>query len=405
MDGGDRAGSGRPWGALLVLVALGAVLIGVLLVTGDDQLSKPAGPKKLSLERIGEFDSPVHVSSDPGDPDRIFVVEQGGLVKLVEDGRESNFLDLTSEVTSGGEQGLLSIAFAPDFAESGHLYVYYTGADSGNVHIDELTADGDSADPATRRELVTVDHSQYANHNGGQLQFGPDGYLYAGIGDGGGGGDPFGSGQDTGSLLGKIIRIDPEPSGAAPYSIPADNPFAEGGGAAEVWSFGLRNPYRFSFDRKTGDLVIGDVGQDNWEEVDFAPAADDGGRGANFGWSCREGPDEFNPAECDGGELTEPVHSYPLDDENCSVTGGYVVRDPSLTELEGRYVYADYCAGELRSLELGARGATGDRAEGVSVPSPSSFGEDACGRIYVASLDGPVFRLSAGREEDLDSCP
>jgi glucose/arabinose dehydrogenase len=234
----------------------------------------------------------------------------------------------------------------------------------------------------------------YANHNGGQLQFGPDGLLYVGLGDGGSEGDPERVGQDLSSPLAKILRIDPRPRGGAPYSVPASNPFAGRPGARpETFAYGLRNPWRFSFDRRTGALWIGDVGQSRFEEVDAVPLA--GADGADFGWSAREGDARFNTDQHAPGAV-EPVLTYTHDD-GCSVTGGYVVRDPSLPRLRGRYVYGDYCAGELRSfVARPGRPARDDRPLGPHVDALSSFGEDSAGHVYVTSLEGPVYRLAAG---------
>ncbi len=351
---------------------------------------------------IGTYETPVYITSDPDDPRRLFVVEQGGRILLVTDSDTSTFLDLTDVVRVGQEQGLLSVAFPPDFAGSDLFYVVYTGRDGGALHLDELRASGGTVDPSSRRPLMTIDHSQHPTHYGGQLQFGPDGLLYLSTGDGGGQGDPLESGQDLTSLLGKLLRIDPKPEDGAPYSIPPDNPFADsdhdppGGARDEIWAYGFRNPWKFSFDRLTGALLIGDVGQGGWEELDYAPQSWGGGRGANFGWDCREGMHDHELTGCPLGPFTDPAFEYGHTGGNCSITGGYVVRDPSLADLYGRYVYADYCVGQLRSLVPGLPLATDDRPEGLPVPNASSFGEDACGRIYAVSLGSPagtIFRL------------
>jgi len=339
----------------------------------------------VTLEPIGTYASPVYVTSDPTDEDRIFVVEQDGRIQLTVGGTTTQFVDLDPVVVSaqdggGNEQGLLSMAFAPDFRTSGRFYVFYTGTDSGNLHVGELTASGDSVDPATLRDVITIAHGASQFHNGGQLQLGPDGYLYVSTGDGGTGG---GLAQDPGSLLGKILRIAPIPGGG--HTVPGDNPLGN-----EVWSLGLRNPWRFTFDRATGDMVIADVGQSAFEEVDDSPAPV-AGRGLNFGWPCREG---FAPGPGGGcaGPLTDPVFAYANDAGTCAITGGYVIRDPGLTELQGRYVYADLCAGVIRSFAPDDPFGS-DRSEGVSVTQPTSFGQDACGRIYIAARTGPVSRL------------
>ena len=373
-------------------------------------LATPA--RGAGLEPVGTYASPVFVTSDPNDAARLFVVEQGGTIKLTTPGGTTTFLDYTSQVLSGGERGLLSMAFAPDYATSGRFYVIYTRdapADDpllGDIQLDELTASGDSADPDTARHVLTIDHSQFSNHNGGQLQFGPDARLYISTGDGGGSGDPLESGQDTDSLLGKILRIDPRQNGSDPYSVPADNPFVGTAGADEIWSYGLRNPWRFSFDRDTGALVIADVGQSAWEEIDYEPQSAGGGRGDNFGWDCREGRHDFElDAGCAGQVFTEPIFEYSHTGGNCSITGGYVVHDPGIPELAGRYVYADLCAGQVRSLIPGLPDAADDRSEGLSVTQPTTFGEDACGRVYVASLAGPVSRIVGDSPTDCTPPP
>jgi Glucose / Sorbosone dehydrogenase len=349
-----------------------------------------------SLEPIGSYEQPVYVASDPTDPDRIFVVEQNGRIRLTAQGQTTTFVDLDPIVLSGGEQGLLSMAFAPNYATSGRFYVFYTGTEDGALHVDELTASGDLADPATRHEVIAIPHPGATNHNGGQLQFGPDGYLYVSTGDGGGSGDPDDNAQDPGTLLGKILRIDPRPGGG--YAVPPDNPFGN-----EVWSYGLRNPWRFSFDRATGDLLIGDVGQGSWEEIDFDPAGAGAGFGDNFGWDCYEGRHSFEPVGCpEIGLTTRPVLEYASGPGAAAVTGGYVVHDPGLTELQGRYVYADFFAGQIRSFVPATPDAVDDRPENLMVENLSSFGEDSCGRVYVASLSGPVYRLVDGTPTE---CP
>lgn len=364
------------------------------------------GAGAVSLDQVGSYDDPVFVTSDPAGSSRLFVVERSGRIQLTTRAGTSPFLDISSRVESDFvEQGLLSMAFAPDYATSHRFYVYYTGRDQGAIHVDEFQASGDSADPGTRREVITIPHSNAPNHNGGQLQFGPDGYLYIGTGDGGGSNDNTGDGNNSQNLagrLGKLLRIDPRQSGSAPYTVPADNPFVGAAGVApEIWSYGLRNPYRFSFDRETGDLTIGDVGQNAYEEVDFA-AAPDGGRGANFGWRCREGlhPNPSGAIACNLPDAVDPVLEYIHSVGGCAITGGYVVRDAGLDELRGRYVYADYCVGQLRSTVLASPSAADDRPVGLSVTNPSGFGEDACGRVYVASLGGAVSRLVDGTPTD-----
>jgi len=350
--------------------------------------------RALHLVAIGTFDSPVFVTSPPHDPRRLMVVEQGGTIRSLRAGKllSEPFLDITPRVVSGGEQGLLSMAFAPDYATSKRFWVYFTNR-SGDEEIDELrAASPDRADAATaRRVLVQADDE--SNHNGGQLAFGPDGYLYAGLGDGGGANDQHGTrgnGQNLGSLLGKIIRIDPKPGGG--YRVPKSNPFVGRSGARrEIYSYGLRNPWRFAFDRRTDDLVIADVGQNAIEEIDFRRKGT--ARGVNFGWRPWEGRRRNFQEPAPGAVFPQLTKSHS--DGWCSITGGYIVRDRALGALYGRYVYGDYCKGELRSVKLSQSRAGGDQSLGLRrIPSISSFGEDARGRVYVASLDGPVYRFA-----------
>ena len=367
----------------------------VILAVLGVLLAAATHARAATLQEVGRFSSPVFVTSDPNDATRLFVVERGGAIRLIAGAATTTFLDIGTLAISGGEQGLLSMAFAPDFAASGHYYVYYTSRPNGDIQIDEFTASGNATDPASRRPILTIPHGQAGNHNGGQLQFGPDGYLYLATGDGGGGGDSFHNAQNLETLLGKMLRIDPRPSGGAPYSVPLDNPFVGRPGADEIWSYGLRNPYRFSFDRQTGALLIGDVGQSAREEVDYE-VQPNAGRADNFGWSCREGLIAFATSDpaCSGASgFTDPIHDYPHSGGGCAITGGYVARDPTLGDLTGRYVYSDNCLGGVRSLVPGLPAASGDRSENLNVSGPSSFGEDACGHLYAVSLNGPVYRF------------
>ena len=351
-------------------------------LTGDTSATTGTPAARTSaatvrLRRIGTFASPTYLTAPPGDGRRLFVVEQEGTIHVVRDGRKlaAPFLDLRSDVQAGGERGLLSMAFSPDYATSGLFYVYFTGGD-GDIHIQEFRrASADRANPGSRRELIRIEHSSEPNHNGGQLQFGPDGRLYAGTGDGGGGGDPFRNAQNPSRLLGKILRFD------AARRTP------------EVFAIGLRNPWRFSFDRATGDVTIADVGQDEYEEIDFLGRGTLGGK--NFGWPRYEGFHSYG-----GGTVSnyvKPViersHSR---DGYCSITGGYIVRDRSLRALYGRYVYGDYCQPQLRWAKLGADGASSGGRLGLRVSALTSFGEDARGRVYALSQNGPVYRFVAG---------
>jgi glucose/arabinose dehydrogenase len=353
----------------------------------------------VELRKVGDFEQPVYVTQPPGDRRDLFVVEQTGRVVVVRDGEPlpRPFLDLSDRVSCCGEQGLLSLAFAPDYPDSGLLYVDYTdvAGDTRVVEYQRATSDPPTADPASARQVLAVDQP-YSNHNGGLVVFGPDGDLYVGLGDGGSEGDPDRVGQDLSTLLAKILRIDPHASGGKPYTIPGDNPFAGKAGARrEIWAYGLRNPWRFSFDVATGTIAIGDVGQNEFEEVDLAPHY---GAGDNFGWSAFEGEVRYNDDQSAPGAIS-PVLTY-THDEGCSITGGYIVRDRSLPSLYGRYLYGDYCSGQLRSFvaRSGAQ-ASDDRPLGPTVDSLSSFGIDDAGHLYAVSLDGPVYRLARAGSE------
>ena len=377
-------------------------------------IASPAGADTttsgdLRLASIGTFAAPIFITSPPSDLNRVFVVERGGTVQLIKnDGAPTTFLDLHSLVSTSGDGGLLSIAFPPDYGTSGLFYVFYSDAalcsgancDDHVVEYRRSPSNPDVADVAPGRLVLSVPHQVSAIHHGGQLQFGPDGLLYIATGDGGGGGDAPGNAQSTTVLNGKLLRIDPRQSGAQAYTIPAGNPFAGPGdpGADEVYAYGLRNPFRFSFDHVTGDLTIGDVGQGLHEEVDFQPAGQ--GLGANFGWNVFEGFDRYNGSTATlGPNYVPPVLAYDHSPGGyCSVIGGYVVRDRDLSSLVGRYVYSDLCKAELRSAVLGLPLATDDRTLGtgsapLSVSSVDTFGEDAFCRIYVASTGGAVYRL------------
>jgi glucose/arabinose dehydrogenase len=356
---------------------------------------------KLALRQVGKFEHPVYVAGAPGYPKLLFVVEQEGRIAVMKSGHRLSrpFLDIRDRVGyDGGERGLLSVAFPPDYRASGRFYVYYIDK-GGSIQIDEYRRAGaTNADPASRRAVITIPHPVNANHNGGQMQFlGDD--LYFGTGDGGAAGDPPNNAQNKDSLLGKLLRIDPLPADGAAYSVPPTNPFVGAPGRDEIYSYGLRNPFRFSFDLVTDPgqprIAIGDVGQNKHEEIDYATVA--AARGANFGWDALEG---FKPYEeedsgtANPGGTTKPILAYPHSrDGSCSVIGGYVVAGPTLPTLRGRYVYADYCEGQLRALTPYLGRATADHKLGLAVASPTSFGEDDAHHLYVASQDGPVYRL------------
>jgi glucose/arabinose dehydrogenase len=360
--------------------------------------ARPARP--VGLKKIGSFDKPVYVAGAPGFPKLLFVVEQPGEIAVLRGGHRlpHPFLDIRELVGyDGAERGLLSVAFPPDYATSGRFYVYYNDR-AGNIRVEELQRQSATrADPGARRLVIEIPHPTNANHNGGQMQFLGD-LLYFGTGDGGSAGDPPNNAQNKDVLLGKLIRIDPRPSGGMPYTIPSSNPFVDRPGRDEIYSYGLRNPFRFSFDTTTAGqprIAIGDVGQNRFEELDYTTVA--AASGANFGWDAFEGfapYTEENSGTPDPGGTTKPIFAYPHSrDGSCSIIGGYVVRDPRLRSLDGRYVYADLCEGQLRSLVPHLSTASGDRKLGLAVESPTSFGEDDAHRLYVCSLSGPVYRL------------
>jgi glucose/arabinose dehydrogenase len=344
----------------------------------------------LTLTRVATgLESPVHVAAPSGDP-RLFVVEQPGRIRIVKDGQllKRPFLDIRDRVRSGGERGLLSVAFHPDYARNGRLFVNYTDR-SGDTRVEryQVSANPDRADPASGQLVLKVDQP-YPNHNGGHILFAPDGMLWIGMGDGGAGGDPHNHAQNRSVLLGKMLRIDVDRG--SPYAIPPDNPFADGrGGRPEIWAWGVRNPWRFAFDRPEKRLYIADVGQNQWEEINVVPAD---APGLDYGWRRREGS---HPYEADGDTTrgVMPVLEYSRRD-GCSITGGHVYRGRALPELVGHYFYADYCQGWIRSFRL-ANGSASERREWrlPGVGSISSFGEDARGELYVVAHSGSVYRL------------
>ena len=341
----------------------------------------------------GNLGDALFVTAAPGQPGRLYVVQQSGRIRILERGRmRGTFLDLSGSVTAGGEQGLLGLAFHPAYARNGRFFVYYTARNGDQRVVEYRRARTNRADPASARGLITMD-DPYSNHNGGHLAFGPDGYLYIGTGDGGSGGDPEGNGQRTDTLLGKLLRIDMNSrSGGRPYGIPAGNPFRSGGGRPEIYAYGLRNPWRYSFDRQRGDLWIGDVGQGAVEEIDFR--AKDTGAGANFGWNAYEGRSSFG-GSLRGGPHVPPVAQYSHS-AGCSVTGGYVYRGTRVPALRGRYVYADYCSGRLWTMRAGPSpgGVREDTGRlGVELRNVTSFGEGSAGEVYVIA-NGSLYRFA-----------
>jgi glucose/arabinose dehydrogenase len=365
----------------LAVAALIATLAGSAW-SADPPRTRPAA-NGVRLLLLGRFSQPTYVAAPPGDRDRRFVVERAGRIRVVRGGTvlAQPFLDIRGRVQTGGESGLLSMAFAPDYAQSRRFYVYFTD-NRGFIREEEFQrseSDPDRANTASRRLVFLQRHHRF-NHKGGQVQFGPDGRLYMGLGDGGGAGDPDHNAQNRRRLLGKLLRIDPRVRGARP----------------RVFAYGLRNPYRFSFDRRRGDLTIADVGQDAVEEVDFVPRRR-GARaprgGQNFGWPVFEGRRRYSSGRV--AHHVPPVLQRTRRQGACTIIGGYVIRDRSLgRSLYGRYVYGDLCDSRLRTARLARPRARGDRALGIRVPMLVSFGEDAQGRLYAVSLRGPVYRVA-----------
>ncbi len=354
----------------------------------------PAGDASIQLRQVvGGLASPVHLAAPAGDA-RLFVVEQAGRIRIVQNGSllPTPFLDITDRVGSGGERGLLSVAFHPRYASNGFLYVNYTDR-AGDTRVERYRASADPAraDPATAQLVIGIDQP-YSNHNGGLVSFGPDGMLYVGMGDGGGGGDPDENGQDPRELLGKLLRLDVD--GAQPYAIPAGNPYAgRTDGRPEIWALGMRNPWRFSWDLAAGLLYVADVGQNRLEEVDVVPA---GQAGLNYGWDVMEGSDCFEPRTgCDRAGLVVPALEYTHDD-GCSITGGFVYRGQDIPALRGHYLYADYCPGWIRSCRYAGGQATDARRWDVdNVGNVTSFGEDGRGELYVLTSGGGVYKIVA----------
>lgn len=387
--------------AVAALGALAAIVLGCMPAA----LPAAALPA-VRLEPLSAvFSQPAHIAYAPGDSQHLWIVEQTGAIRVYDLSGdrllETPFLSLQDRISTGGERGLLSIAFHPDFAANGRFYVNYTDR-AGNTQIVEYRVGPDRlvADPSTARPILQIDQPA-ANHNGGTMAFGPDGYLYIGTGDGGRAGDPWGNAQNLNTLLGKMLRIDVD--GGTPYAVPADNPFVGRRDARpEIWAYGLRNPWKFSFDRATGDLYIADVGQNAWEEVNFQPAASRGGQ--NYGWNRMEGSHCY-PANrrCDPAGLTMPVAEYSHE-FGCSITGGYVYRGTAIPGLAGYYLFGDYCSGTIWAMST--EPAPGYREQPGRQPAMwpfeqllqeamlvTAFGEDAAGELYVADHTGFVYRI------------
>ena len=375
-----------------------AVVLAAAACTGSEDPSGPGPrdslPGALAVEIVASgLSDPLYLAAPPGDA-RLFVVEKAGRVRIVANGAlvATPFLDLTAKVSKASEQGLLSIAFHPSYATNGLFYVYYTdGAGDTRLVRYRVSSDPNRADTATASLVLAVDQP-FANHNGGHQMFGPDGMLYIGLGDGGSGGDPMRNGQNLGSLLGKLLRIDV--NGVQPYAIPPDNPFVgQAGARGEVWAFGLRNPWRFAFDRWDGLLYIADVGQNRWEEINAVAI---NAAGVNYGWNVMEASECYNASSCDRTGLTLPVAEYGRAD-GCSVTGGFVYRGQRIPGLVGHYLYSDYCQGWLRSFRYEGGQVSEPREWPIgSVGQVQSFGEDATGELYILSKNGNVYWIITG---------
>jgi len=365
---------------------------------GTPSAPAPAGWPQISLSRVaGGFVQPVHVAHAGDGSERIFVVEQAGRIRILDNGvvLPSPFLDISAKLACCGEQGLLSVAFPPGFASKRYFYVNYTRNPDGATVVARYrvsAGDTNAAEPVSEEVILTIPQP-FANHNGGQLAFGPDNNLYIGMGDGGSGGDPQGNAQNSGSLLGKILRIDVE-SGTAPYVVPPDNPFVGAAGyRPEIWALGVRNPWRFSFDRRTGDLYIGDVGQGNFEEIDFQPAGDPGGR--NYGWNIMEGDSCYPPgtAGCNRIGLALPVFVYDHA-LGCSVTGGHVYRGSAFPSLQGVYLFGDYCSGRIWGIRKNGAGWDNALLATNTTLTITTFGEDESGNVYVVNYaNGDLLKI------------
>lgn len=410
---------------LIILLLYPILFTGLPFENSDAQaLSQSSWPVIDTVLVVGGLESPVHLTNAADGSGRLFIVEQRGRIQIIENNAiQSLFLDISDRVRSpfsggGSEEGLLSVAFPLDFGlVKPYFYVYYT-LHNGNNRVSRFTVSGNPnlADPTSEFIILDLAHPTYGNHNGGQLVFGPDGYLYIGTGDGGGGGDPNNNAQNPESLLGKLLRIDVGPTSTPnntgdlltflpyiankssgpqygqPYLIPPNNPFVGAAGYQdEIWALGLRNPWRFSFDRFSGDLFIGDVGQNTWEEIDYQPATSSGGE--NYGWNIMEGMVCYNSITCDSSGMTMPVFTYQTHVDGCAVSGGHVYRGSSYTGLQGIYFFGDYCSGKIWGLQK--NGGTWQSQELLdTVHNISSFGEDEQGELYFVNIStGDVYQI------------
>ena len=383
------------------LAAFFSILLGILLCWPVGAAETGVRSTELEVDLVPVvaqgLQSPLYLTHAGDGSGQLFVVEQPGTIRVIVQGilQDKPFLDITNRVLSGGERGLLGLAFHPNHRQNNRFFVNYTRRGDGATVLAEYRRQGRSLQASTEERTLMVVPQPYANHNGGMVAFGPDGFLYIGLGDGGSGGDPQNRAQNPAELLGKILRIDV--NGALPYAIPSDNPFARAGGRSEIFASGVRNPWRFSFDRETGALWLADVGQNKWEEIDLVT------RGGNYGWRIMEGRHCFLPGfhrflpekDCQVEGLTMPIFEYGHDQGRCSVTGGYVYRGRNLPALQGSYLFGDFCSGELFAVSVGNGGAAGSeprvlRKSGMRI---SSFGEDEAGEVYVVDHRGSLFRI------------
>ncbi|MEU1944481.1 PQQ-dependent sugar dehydrogenase [Streptomyces sp. NPDC020125] len=366
---------------------IGTICLVASLALTTASAEEPGTPRqaaaKVALKNVATAQNPTAGAAGPGGT--VWIAERPGTVRVLDDqGLGEPVLDISDETTTDGERGLLGIAFDKGFA---HFYISFTNLE-GTSTVDEFAMRDGKIQPESRRTVLTQTQP-YSNHNGGDIKFGPDGYLYIALGDGGAGGDPHGNGQNLDTLLGKLLRIDP--SGGDPYAIPPDNPFVDDPNARdEIWAYGLRNPWRFSFDAGTGDLLIGDVGQNDWEEIDWAPANSKGGE--NYGWSQMEGTHPFRGGT-EPANHVPPVHEYDRTNLGCSVTGGYVYRGNAIPDLKGQYVFSDYCDGTVRSLVMENGKVTGVNDLGVGGGEVVSFVQGGSGELYVLAIGGSVSRI------------
>ncbi|AQR67641.1 glucose dehydrogenase [Janthinobacterium sp. LM6] len=366
--------------------------------TASASVTYAAGaPLALVLQEVASgLNAPIFLTAPPGDS-RLFILERPGRIRVLQNGslQATPFLDISTLTTTSGEQGLLSLAFHPLYASNGYFFIYYTNL-AGDIVIERRqvsAGNANVADPLSALTILTIAHPTFSTHYGGLLSFGPDGYLYAGTGDGGSAGDPPGNAQNTNVLLGKLLRLDVNASSVAqPYTIPPGNPFAAAGGRPEIWAYGLRNPWRYAFDVPAQLLYIADVGQASWEEVDVRPV---GQAGNNYGWNVMEGAQCYNSAGCNQAGLVLPVITYGHDTAGgCSITGGYVYRGVALPELAGQYLYSDYCSGWLRSFSYSNGTASAVTDWGIAnVGNILSFGQDGQNELYMLSGTGKVYRI------------